>query len=394
MKKQIKLIKDYTAVTENGEELIPTGSIIELIAEVADALIADGVAEEYTEEVKELEKEEIEKETNKEAKAMAVKVVETKKVTTRIVTENKMNVFGKAIKTVVEGKATGMSGSAALSGKDATDVLGVIAAKSVIFGKARKIPINGNLSVIYSKAASGNPTVLPVIGIVSEGTAGATTVPIGQYDAIPYKWFATVAVTSEMLEDVPSLEAAIISEIQTALGQAIDNSALIGPFTNNVGMKGVIVDDNAVEAIFAAIAAPTVTELTAMTGKVNPMLHPNCEWYINPAQWTILEAKLLDSNNLANQLIKTGKEKELLGFPVNISFAVPSDHPMVFGDFSQYAIGTRKEIEITRDESVLFNTDETMLKIRVRLCGGLAAGVCTYEGASYAAITFASDDGS
>ena len=51
-----------------------------------------------------------------------------------------MNVFGKAIKDVMESKATGMSGSAAVSGTDATDVLGVIAADSVIYGKCRKVP--------------------------------------------------------------------------------------------------------------------------------------------------------------------------------------------------------------------------------------------------------------
>ena len=105
----------------------------------------------------------------------------------------------------------------------------------------------------------------------------------------------------------------------------------------------------------------------------------------------VLEGELLTANNVSNQLIKTGKEKELLGFPVNISFAVPEDNPAVFGDFGKYVIGERKAIEIERDDSVLFNTDEVMLKIRVRLAGGLAAGVRTYEDADYAAIVYAGE---
>lgn len=394
MNVKIKLLQDYQAKTEAGDELIPADSIIEVAEAIAEELIEAGIAENYTEEAKELEDEELKAVEDEEVKSLAATLVSAKRVVRVGNRETKMNVFGKAIKSVVEGKATGMSGAVTLQGTDATDILGIIAAKSVIFGKARKIPIQGNLSVIYSKAASGNPTVLPQIGIVAEGTGSGTTIPIGQYNAIPGKWYATVAVTTEMLEDVPSLEAFVIAEMQTQLGITIDNSCLNGTFTDSIGMKGVLTDANSVQAAFATITAPTITELTAMTAKVNPMLHDVSEWYINPAQWALIEAKLLDANNIANQLIKSGKAKELLGFPVNISFAVPEDNPMVFGDFGQYAIGTRKDITVTRDDSVLFDSDEVMLKIRARLCGGLAAGVRTYEGADYAAIVFAADDGS
>ena len=109
---------------------------------------------------------------------------------------------------------------------------------------AARFPVSGNLNIVYSKAATESadsvPVMLPTIGLTGEGTAGATTVPLAQYSAIPGKWFATVAVTTELLEDVPSLEAFVIAELRTQLGIALDNSALNGAFTNSIGLKGVI----------------------------------------------------------------------------------------------------------------------------------------------------------
>lgn len=397
MKMKVKLIKEFNAGTDEVPEILPVDSVIEVDVETGNQLIADEFAIEYTEEEVKSEEELLKDkellEVEEEVKRLKLELKGTKKI---VLEDKKMNVFGKSIKAAIETKATGMTGASVLAGTDATDVLGVIAADSIIFGKARKMPISGNLNVIYSKGATSDgdltdPTILPMIGVVGEGTAGATTVPIGQYQAIPGKWFATVAITQEMLEDVPSLEAFVIQELRTELGIAIDNSALNGTFTNSIGLKGVVGDTNALSSNFADEDAPTLSELTAMTAKINPMLHGVSEWYINPTTWGNLEGTLLTANNIANQLIKTGKEKELLGFPVNISFAVPS---LVFGDFGQYMIGVRKEIEITRDDSVLFNTDEAMIKIRIRLAGGLAAGVRSYEGSDYASIVYAAETSS
>lgn len=388
---KLKFLKEYNAGTEDEPNVLPVDSVIELEDEVGAQLIADGVAIEYDEKAAQ------EEEDAAAAEAARLLAEETERL--RLENETKSikkmdggkamkNVFGKALKEVAEGKATGMSGNAVLAGTEATEVLGVIAADSVIYQKARKVPISGNLNVIYSKAASGDPTVLPQIGLVAEGNTGATTIPMGNYEAIPGKWFATVAVTSEMLEDVPSLEQFVIQELRTELGITLDNSALNGEFTNNIGLKGVIDDVNALQADFASFTAPELDELTAMTAKVNPMLQGVSEWYISPTLWGVLEDTLLPVNYVSNQLIKTGKDKELLGYPVNLCFALPSATPIVFGDFSKYIIGERKAIEITRDDSVHFNTDEVALKVRVRLAGGLAAGVRTYEGNQYAAIVY------
>ena len=394
---KIKLIKEYTTMKDEVEQVLPVDSVLELADADAEALIADGTAEAYTEAVKVVEDEAAAKAAAEEAKAMALKLVETKKLGALKVSTKKdvkMHVLGKAIKAVCEGKVTGMSGNAALAGEDVTEVLGLIAAKSVIYDKARKMPIGGNLSIVYTKGASGDPTVLPVIGVVAEGTGGGSTIPLGQYDAIPGKWFATVAITSEMLEDVGSLEAAVIAELQGETGIAIDNSIMNGAFTHSIGFKGVVDDTNAVQADFAAFATPTQTELSNMIAKVNPQLHADCEWYISPAQWKYIITVMLTAGNLNGQLIKTGKNKELLGFPVNITFVLGATTPIVFGDMSKYVIGVRKELEITRDDSVLFDTDEIMIKIRGRLCGGLAAGVRTYEDVDYASIAYGQLTGS
>jgi len=393
---KIKLLTDYTTTVDEVEQVMPTGSVLELEDAAAEQLIADGTAEAYTEEAEAAEAKAEALAVAAEAKALAATLVESKKLDlkTQVPEDTKMNVFGKAIKDVCEGKATGMSGNAVLAGTDATDVLGLISAKSVIYDKARKMPISGNLSVIYTKGASGDPTVLPVIGVVAEGTGAGTTLPLGQYDAIPGKWFATVAITSEMLEDVPSLEAAVIAELQGETGIAIDNSIMNGAFGSSIGFKGVVDDTNAVQADFAAFATPTQTELSNMVAKVNPQLHSTCEWYISPAQWKYITTVMLTAANLDGQLIKTGKNKELLGFPVNITFVLGATTPIVFGDMSKYVIGVRKELEIIRDDSVLFDTDEIMIKIRGRLCGGLAAGVRTYEDVDYAAIAYGQLTGS
>ena len=376
---KIKLLKDFTM----QEQTLPAGSVLEAADEVCAPLIADGTAELYDEA----------KEQAQEVTAVEAKALELKTQPQAVQEMKKMNVFGKMLKDVAEGKATGMSGAAVLAGTDATEVLGVIAQDSQLYGFANKVPVNGNLNVVYSTANTPSGG-LPVIGLVAEGTAAGTTVPISHYEAIPGKYFATVAVTSEMLEDVPSLEAAVIRELRGNLGIAIDNSMLNGVFTNSIGFKGVLDDANALQADFADFTSPTLTELTAMTAKLNPVLQPKAVWVVNPAFWGVLEAEFLDAGNLQNQVIKSGKDKQLLGYPVILSFAVPAAAPIVFGDWTQYVIGQRREIEITRSTEALFGTDEVMLKIRCRLAGGLAAGVRKIGGVSYASIVYAGLTGS
>ena len=385
---KIKLLAEFNAGTEAEPNVLPADSVIEVPDEAGARMIADGLAVEYTEEEVAAEVVAAEAEVKALAEAEAAQLrLEQKSLNVTVQTpEKKMNVFGKAIKDVIEAKATGMTGNAAVSGTDATEVLGVIAADSVLYGKCRKVPCSGNLNVVYSNTNVGT---LPVIGIVAAGATGATTVPIAQYSAIPGKWFATVAVTKELLEDLPSLEAAVIAELRGELGIALDNSILNGTFGSSIGFKGALLDTNAQQADFASFAYPTVAELTGITSKVNPGVHPNCEWYINPSFWGVLENNLLTAANVANQLIKTGKQKDLLGFPVNLSFAVPANEPAVFGDFSKYVIGERRTIEVERDDSVLFDSDEVMIKIRVRMAGGLAAGLRTHEGSIYSSIAYA-----
>ena len=69
-----------------------------------------------------------------------------------------------------------------------------------------------------------------------------------------------------------------------------------------------------------------------------------------------------------------------------------SANPAVFGDFSSYLVGVDRDIEITTDQSAGFATDQTIVKARVRVAGGLAkapryANNTTYTSTVYATIS-------
>lgn len=372
---KLKLVKEYDY---NGE-LLPIDSIIEVEDEAqAQALIADGTAIQYTEEVEiEEEVEAIKEEVKTIKDEIETKSLEIKE--TKI-----MNMFGKSIKEAIETKAV-----TTYSGTEATQPLGIVSFEAGLASGARKQPIKGNLNVVYSatESTTGN---LPVLDIVGEATAAATTVALTQYSAIPAKWFATVAVPNEYMEDIAAMEAFVSQELTNKANLVMDNSIINGAFSNNYGLKGIITSTDSIDVGSVVLSAITLANLHDVVGSVLPELQAGAMWVIAPATWAQLLTSFLDADNLNSQLITDGATKTLLGYPVKVSVVMPTATPIVFGNFSQYLIGVNRDVSIEVDRSAGFLTDVTAVKVGMRLAGGPACSKKQYNGVSYGAFAYIS----
>lgn len=367
---KLKLIKEYDY---NGE-ILPVDSIIEVEDEVqAQGLIESGIATIYTEEIEIEEEVEAIKSEAKKIKQSETKSLEMKK-------ENKnMNTFGKAIKDAIEQKAV-----TSYVGTDATQPLGVVSFDIGLGNLCRKMPIAGNLNIVYS-ATETTSAELPAFDIVAEQTAAATTVALVQYSALPAKYFNTVTVANEYIEDVAQMEAWVSQELTNKANRVMDKSILRGAFTNNYGLKGVTVSTDTV-TVTATLSAIAITDLHEMVGAIIPELQANSVWVINPQTWAQLLGSFLDVDNVNSQLITDGTNKTLLGYPVKVSTALISSTPIVFGDFSQYQIGINRTLGVEVDRSAAFLTDSTALKCSMRLCGGPACSKKLIDSVEYAAF--------
>jgi hypothetical protein len=371
---KLKLLSEQTI----NDEVLPIDSVIEVDDETcAQEFITSGKAVQYTDEAEVEEEVECIKE---EAKTITTEV-ETKSLEINKEIKTMENLLFKAIKSAIETKAV-----ETYSGTEATQPLGIIKLDSGLGALVRKQPMSGStLNIVYS-GTQALSTDLPKIDIVGEATAAATTAPLTQYSAINAKWFATVAIANEYLDDVQAMESFVSEELQNKAQLVIENSILNGTFGSNKGLKGVITSTDTAETTAVALSAITVADLHEMVDTLLPECQMNATWVINPATWSQLKGLLLDADNLGFQLIKDGAVKELLGYPVIVSLCMPAANPILIGDFSKYMIGVGRELAIEVDRSAGFLTDVTPLKVSVRLAGGPACGKKWYADATYAAF--------
>lgn len=373
----IKLIKEVTI----EDQLIPIDSVIEVEDTLGQSMIDNETAILYTSE--EIVKEEVEliEETSEVIKQESKKIKKENKSIFDLSTQGKMkmNLFGKAIKDAIETKAV-----TTYAGTEATEPLGVVSFDIGLGQFCNKMNINGNLNIVYS-ATESTSAELPAFDIVAESTAAATTVALTQYSSLPAKYFATVTVPNEYIEDVAQMESYVSRELTNKANRVMDKSILRGAFTNNYGLKGVVTSSDTV-TVTATLSAIAITDLHEMVDSIIPELQKNAIWVINPTTWSQLKGSFLDSENINSQLIQDGSDKKLLGYPVKVSTALIAAAPIVFGDFSQYLIGINKALQIETDRSVAFLTDATALKVCMRLSGGPACSIKSIDGVSYGAF--------
>lgn len=380
---KIKLIKE----TVLNDQTIPAGHILEIEDEAGQQLITDESAVLYTPEMEQMEETEIIQEEVENLKAVEKTVkTQTKSIHDYAKGNKKMEktfAFGEKIKQALDTKAV-----TSFASTEATPVLGNIFEGSKIFSKTNKRNINGNLNVVFLGALSGSG-IGPAIDIVAEATAASTSVPLMQYNAIPGKYFATVPVPNEYMEDVQGMETSVSNAMNKQINYKLDAGILGGAFTNSTGLKGVIGDANAVKQTVASVTAWTKDEIEAQIAKVLPEAQANAMWVVSPVYWAAAQGALLDADNVGGQLIKDGAEKSLYGYPVVVSTAIPSANPAVFGDFGEYVVGVARDIAIEPDRSAGFTTDSTIIRASVRVAGGLASSPKYYAGSTYGVMTYA-----
>lgn len=367
---QLRLLQEQT----QGDQVLPAGSVIEVEDVAGQALVDSGVAEMYTPEMAAAEETEAVKACAEEIKSEQSDTKEPN------MSENQVKTFGKALQNAIQTKSVDV-----YAGTEATQPLGIVTLASGLPGKCVKRTIRGNLNLVYS-ASNVDAHGHPIIAAVGELTGAADEAPLTQYDAIPGKYLCTVAIPTEMLEDVAQMEAFVTQELNNNATLKLEECILNGAFAASKGLKGVCKSTDSKFVTLADDTLPTLPELHSMVDSVIPSLQTKAEWVISPTVWGNLKAELLDDANLNSQLISDGPNKTLLGYPVNVSVKVVSTEPIVFGDFSQYVLGMARDITIEVDRSAAFLTDAVVAKVSFRVAGGPACSLKYFDGATYGAF--------
>ena len=366
---RIKLLADH-----NGT---PTGSIVDCDDKAGAELIEKSIAvadgstpESIAKEIEQL----VDKSIN----------IHIKKDIT--MSDPKEFAIGKMFSAVAKKAITGNSetGSAADGGAvvytGMAELVPIIMQNSQVYGKCRKIPVSKGANAMKVPISISDYVIkgtAPVVSNVAEGIAGTPTkIQFGSRTLTFAKSIIPVAVTSELMEDVPAMDAYVRTEIVGKLSNVLDYEVVLGSTAGYTGAIG----DTGYTLTQSLSATPTLNELTLMTLKVHPMLNP--EFYMSATYWALCVATLGTAANLQNQLINIAG-RELLGKKVNILPCLSATQ-VIYADWSGYTViesplGDR----LTMSNDVRFLEDESVFKLVHRGAGaGTTAAKATGDSLS------------
>jgi len=355
---KIKLIKDATINSETH----PADSILDIEDQATiDALFADEACIEYTEEEAEAEIEQLKVEEKELVVEEAEKIKTEQKSILKLAVNkspatgvNKMK--GLIGKSVMERKAVGD-----VAGTTATEYMGYVAKGNKLWDAVSKISVNGNLRVVY---ANGVPT----ISTVTEGNTNAqTATPIAK-TATLVKKFASFNVPTEYFEDVDGLDTYLSGGIATQIYKAVIGEMVAGAQTGATiaGLESIAASGDVQEQEFVSLTAPTVAELMAFKNLVHPDLRDGTTFIVSPSFWAGCESALLNEKNLGNQLITTGANPTMFGYPVIVCEQATT--PIV-GDLRQYVIGVGRELKVVQTDAPA--TDSVITSVSIRAAGAI-----------------------
>lgn len=357
---RIKLLSDF-----NGAA---SGSICEADQKQSMDLIEKGIAvadqstdENVSDEVSRMAEQRIMRNTKMEKKDIGSEFV-----------------VGKAFQAIYQKAITGANEATAADGGNIVytglaEIAPLLMHGSKVYAKCRRIPIAANANAMkvpfsnndwYVKAAA------PVVsGSVAEGIAGTDTKMVfGARTLTLAKAIVPVAVTAELMEDAPSVDAFIRAEMVAKLGTILDYEILKG---GGCGFSAVI-GDTGYTATSTISSTTTLAEIQTLKSKVHPALSP--EVYCSITAWNKLVATFGTYNNVMMQLIDIAGMK-ILGMQVNVMpFLAATD--LIIADMSQYTVvegNLGQRLAVSVDARFLY--DEVCFKLTSRQAGAITLPV-------------------
>lgn len=190
------------------------------------------------------------------------------------------------------------------------------------------------------------------------------------------------AATNELLSDSPFYENELRNILIKAIGWYLDLAFLAG---TGAGQPKGVLSDSALIVVNKESGQATNTlqwlNLASMYERLHPACVNNAVWVINQGCRKALLQLLQPVTNVAGQsmtswipALRDGAKGgfELLGLPVFFTEKLPafsSQGDVLLADFSQYAVGLRREMTLDKSGHLYFDSDETAFRAILRADG-------------------------
>lgn len=224
--------------------------------------------------------------------------------------------------------------------------------------------------------------------VSGQGTALAGTDPTFLSMTLDaYKYGELVIAASEVVQDtVVNMQDFILRDIGRALGRKIDTDLVAG--TGSGAPQGVttaaIVGSAGTIATGGTLITPTYENLVDVVYSVNDAYRSggNAAWLMNDRTAGVVRklrdqgggtigAAMWDPSQTVG--ISGGQPDRLLGFPVytdpNVASCASNAKVAVFGDWSAYYVRTVGSVQLDRDDSRYFDTDQIGFRGKWRVDG-------------------------
>lgn len=351
----IKLLKDF----DNAK----AESIVDCDDVQGKKLIGEQIAQEYVE--KAIDVKEIEQKVKQELE----KKFKEDKMENKMIVEN---AIGKMFQYLSKKTITGNSetGSATtgpeLIHQGLAELAPLVMQNSVVYSKCRKIPVAAGANAMKLPIDTSDFVIkatAPIMTNPAEAVAPtATNLTFTSRALTLTKTAATVALTSELLEDSASIDAWVRADLVGKLANVLDYEILRGGGGGFTALNG---DTNYVIAS-AISATPTLAEYQALVSAVLQTMNP--EFYMSVTDWNLAVGTFGTNANLNNQLIDIAGMK-ILGKKVNVVPCLASGD-VILADLNYYTViegPLTDRIAVSQD--VRFYEDEIVYRITHRGAG-------------------------
>lgn len=283
------------------------------------------------------------------------------------------------LSAIVEG--TGSGGGWLVPTQYAAEMLDAAMEDSIVLPRARIYPMGSDTKKIAGFDSSTNTSSSVFGGIeaqwIGESATGTPTNPKVRKIELKAKKLALFTSSSnEIAEDGMGLEGQLDEAMRQGNGWFLDHAFLRG---TGVGQPLGVLNDGALITVDAETGQDADTIIYENLIKMFARLHPSC---VNKSVWVCNSTAipqlltLYAPTALTGQFVPVLREAnggwQLLTRPVLFTEKLPTvgdKGDVILADFSQYAIGVRKEMTIEKSGHVYFMSDETAWRAITRVDG-------------------------
>jgi len=167
-----------------------------------------------------------------------------------------------------------------------------------------------------------------------------------------------IPTTNELLMDVPALVGYVNEVGGEALRYTIDRAIIYGNSAYSMG--GVVGSDDDATIYVAELSSKMETSQAMASSYYGGQ---DGIWVLSQDVFNTIVTEFTDNDALSFE----GGDKYLYGYPIYV-LACANRNTMLLGDFSQYQV-VQKELRKDISEHVLFDTDESVIRLVARLQG-------------------------